>query len=260
VESDVKLEGRTALLAGASRNVGRATALAFAREGAHLILNARESGDELESVAEECRALGARVLTVLADVSDYNQVNAMVDQGLAEYGKIDVLFNSVAIRPKGTIQELSYEQFHKVIELDIYAAFYLCKAVVPGMIEQRRGSIIMMGGLATYLAAARSSTAHIAGKHGLAGFAKSLAREVGEHNVRVNIVNVSLLDTERRHPEWYPYAEDGKVQRLPEHLRDSALGRPGTTDEVANAVLFLASDDASYITGASLLCSGGRGI
>ena len=207
----MKLERRTALVAGASRNVGKATAITFAKEGADLILNARESREELEMVAEECRALGVRALPILADVSDYKQVNSMVAQGLDEFGKIDILMNCVAIRPKGTIQELSYEDFHRVIAIDVHAAFYMCKAIVPGMIERRMGSIVMVGGLATYLAAERSSTAHIAGKHGLAGFVKALAREVGPHGVRVNLLNVSLLDTERRHAEWYPYAVEGRV-------------------------------------------------
>lgn len=256
----MRLEGRTALVAGASRNVGRAIALAFAREGADLILVARESGEDLEAVAKECRDKGVRVLPALADVGDYNQVNEMVDKGLAEYGKIDILMNCVSIRPKGTIVELSYEEFHRVIELDIHAAFYLCKATVPGMMERRYGSIVMMGGLATYMAADRSSTAHIAGKHGLAGFVKSLAKEVGRYNVRANLLNVSLLDTERRHPEWYPHAEGGIVQKFPEHLSASPLARPGQVEEVASAALFLASDDASYVTGAALLCTGGRGI
>jgi 3-oxoacyl-[acyl-carrier protein] reductase len=257
---DVKLEGRTALIAGASRNVGRATALAFAHEGADLILNARSSGDELDAVAEDCRAAGAKVQTALADVADYNQVNDMVATGLQEFGKIDILMNSVAIRPKGTIVELTYEEFDKVIVLDIHAAFYLCKAIVPGMMERRRGSIIMMGGLATYLAADKSSTAHIAGKHGLAGFVKSLAKEVGTYNVRANILNVSLLDTERRNPEWYPHADDGLVQQHLGHLAESPLRRPGQVEEVARAAVFLASDDSSYMTGSALQCTGGRGI
>jgi 3-oxoacyl-[acyl-carrier protein] reductase len=256
----VRLEGRTAFVAGASRNVGKATALAFAREGADLILTASQSRDELEAVAEECRDIGVRALPILADVSDYEQVNAMVAQGLAEFGKIDILMNSVAIRPKGTIQELSYEEFHKVIALDVHAAFYMCKAIVPGMEERQTGSVIMVGGLATYLAADKSSTAHIAGKHGLAGFVKALAKEVGQYGVRANLLNVSLLDSERRHPEWYPHVDGGIVQQSVQHLRDSPLGRPGRLDEVASAALFLASDDSSYVTGASLLCSGGRGI
>lgn len=256
----MKLEGRTALVAGASRNVGRATAIAFAREGADLILNARTSGAELEEVAGACRALGVKVQVALADVADYHQVNEMVAKGLEEFGKIDILMNSVAIRPKGTIVELTYEEFDKVIVLDIHAAFYLCKAIVPGMMERRNGSIIMMGGLATYLAADKSSTAHIAGKHGLAGFVKALAKEVGTYNVRANILNVSLLDTERRNPEWYPHAEAGQVQQHAGHLAESPMGRPGRVEEVANAAVFLASDDSSYMTGSALQCTGGRGI
>jgi NAD(P)-dependent dehydrogenase (short-subunit alcohol dehydrogenase family) len=255
----VKLKGRVALIAGASRNVGRATALRFAQEGADLALVARETGKDLEAVAEECRAFGVRALPLLADVSDHEHVNKMVAEALKAFGKIDILFNSVAIRPKGTIQELTYEEFDRVIKLDVHAAFYLCKAIVPGMIERGSGSIIMMGGLATYQTSDQSSTAHIAGKHGLAGFVKALAREVGRYGIRANVINVSSLDTERTHREWYP-DPGGKPQWNPENLKQSALGRPGRPEEIANVALFLASDDASYVTGGAVLASGGRGI
>lgn len=256
----MKLEGQVALIAGASRNTGRASAIAFAREGADLILNARSSEDELEEVAEACRALGAKVQVALADVADHEQVNEMVARAHDEFGRIDVLLNSVAVRPKGTILELTYEEFNRVIVLDIHAAFYLCKAIVPGMMDRRRGSVIMMGGLATYMAADKSSTAHIAGKHGLAGFVKALAKEVGVYNVRANILNVSLLDTQRRNPEWYPHADAGLVQQHAGHLAESPMGRPGRLEEVAKSAVFLASDDSSYMTGAALQCTGGRGI
>lgn len=256
----MKLEGKVALIAGASRNTGRACAIAFAREGADVVLNARSSVDELEEVAEACRALGAKVQVALADVADHEQVNEMVARAHEQFGHIDVLMNSVAIRPKGTIIELTYEEFNRVIVLDIHAAFYLCKAIVPGMMERRAGSIIMMGGLATYMAADKSSTAHIAGKHGLAGFVKALAKEVGVYNVRANILNVSLLDTQRRNPEWYPHADVGLVQQHVGHLAESPMGRPGQIEEVAKSAVFLASDDSSYMTGAALQCTGGRGI
>src|SRR2546428_5399392 len=144
--SGAKLQGRTALITGASRNIGRAIALAFAAEGADLVLNTRANAEELQAVAAECRKAGVRALAVLADVADAAAVEAMVRRGLAELGAIDVLVCNAAIRPHTPITETSLEDWHRVMAVDLHSAFYLARAVVPGMKERRRGSIIALGG------------------------------------------------------------------------------------------------------------------
>ena len=255
----MKLQGRTALVVGASRNIGKATAIAYARQGANLALLARQSSEELEVVAQTCHAFGVHVLTFLADTTLPEQVTDVVGQTLTEFGQIDVLMNCASLRPRGSIQQLSYEDFHHVIALDLYAPFYLCKAVIPAMVERGKGSIIMMGGLATYRDVFGTSTAHVAGKHALAGFVKALAREVGPSGVRVNLLNVSHVDTERQHPEWYQSDTEART-RAEVELAQAPLHRLGHVEEIANAAVFLASDDSSYVTGTGLLCSGGRGI
>ena len=142
----MRLDGKTALITGASRNIGRAIALAFAAEGADLVLNTRVNRAELEAVATECRQAGVRVITALADVADAGAVEAMVEQGLAGLGAIDVLVCNAAIRPHTSLADTSVEDWHRVLGVNLHSAFYLARAVVPGMKARRRGSIIALGG------------------------------------------------------------------------------------------------------------------
>src|SRR5688572_13796048 len=144
-----RLSGRTALITGASRNIGRAVALAFAAEGADLLLNTRANREELEAVAVDCRKAGVRVATALADVADAAAVEAMVAQGLRELGAIDVLVCNAAIRPHTSLADTSVEDWHRVLGVNLHSAFYLARAVVPGMQERGRGSIIALGGLSS---------------------------------------------------------------------------------------------------------------
>src|SRR3989441_5326591 len=145
----LKLRGRTALVTGASRNIGRAIALTFAAEGADLVLNTRANAEELEAVAAECRKAGVRVVPALADVADATACEAMVRRGLAELGAIDVLVCNAAIRPHKALTETSLEEWHRVLDVNLNSAFYLARAVVPSMKERRRGSIIAIGGQAS---------------------------------------------------------------------------------------------------------------
>src|SRR5713101_9212902 len=129
----MKLNGKIALITGASRNIGRAIALAFAAEGADLVLNTRVNREELEAVAAECRKAGVRAVPVLGDIADVAAVDAMLKQGLAELGAIDVLVSNAAIRPHTAVTETSLEDWHRVIGVNLHSAFYLARAVVPGM-------------------------------------------------------------------------------------------------------------------------------
>ena len=252
----MRLSGKTALITGASRNLGKATALAFAREGADLILNTRTNQEELDAVADECRALNVQALPILADVSDADQVFRMVEQGLNHFGKIDVLVSNAAIRPHNSLIETSLEDWHQVMGTNLNASFYLCKAVVPSMIKQQSGSIITFGGMASVTG--RPNTAAVtAAKSGVMGMVRSLAAELGPHGIRINMVVPGSMDTERRYPEWYPEYQETAVDD-PQRLKDIPLRRQGRPEEIASACLFLASDDSSYVTGDRLLCMGGR--
>ena len=142
----MRLKGKTALITGASRNIGRASALAFAAEGANLVLNTRVNGDELEAVATECRKAGVRVVPLLGDMGDETAVEAVVTKGAAALGAIDVLVSNAAIRPHKAITETTAAEWHHVFAVNLHSTFYLVRAVVPGMKERRSGSIIAIGG------------------------------------------------------------------------------------------------------------------
>ena len=252
----MRLAGKTALITGASRNIGRETALTFAREGADLALSALNSREELESVAAECRELGVRTFTGLADVAAAADCRRLVEEAVAALGKIDVLVSNAAIRPHHPLLSVTDEDWHRVFGINLHSSFYLCKAVLPGMMERETGSIIAIGGMAAITG--RPDTAAVtAAKTGLWGLVRAVAAEFAPFNIRANMVNPGTIDTARRNPEWF-----AKEARRPtgnaEQLRRIPLGRQGTIYDIANACLFLASEESAYITGDQLNVVGGR--
>ena len=255
----MRLEGRTAMITGASRNIGRQTALTFAREGADLVLNTRSSQQELEEVAAQCRELGVQTHTVLGDVSDPNRCEEMVAEGIGALGKIDVLVSNVAIRPHKPILDFTNEEWIGVMEINLYPAFYLIKALLPGMMERRRGSIIALGGQSAITGRPNTSAVTTA-KTGLLGLIRAVAAEMTPYNVRANLVNPGSTDTSRDNPEWYPEFQAGVDRGSNEHLKSLPMGRQATVQDIANAALFFASDESGYITGDRLNVMGGRYI
>jgi NAD(P)-dependent dehydrogenase (short-subunit alcohol dehydrogenase family) len=254
----MRLSGRTALVTGASRNIGRAIALAFAAEGADLLLNTRANREELEAVAAECRKTGVRVVTALADVADAAAVQAMVARGLGELGAIDVLVSNAAIRPHKSIADTSLEEWHHVLGVNLHSTFYLARAVVPAMKARRRGSIIALGGLSSVTG--RPSTAAVTtAKTGLLGLVRALAAELGPFGIRANMVMPGYIDTERRYAEWYPEFKQ-MPPGSPEQLKQIPLGRLGRPEDIADACVFLAGDAAAYVTGDTIRVMGGRFI
>lgn len=250
------LQGKTALIGGAGRNNGKAIAFACAREGADLVLVARERKTELEQAAHECEQLGAKVLATLADVSDYDQVNRLAKQGLDHFGKIDVLMCTAGRRAHQDFWQISVDEWHKTFAVNLHSAFYLAKAITPSMIERKQGgSIVALGGMASVTA--QPQRAHvIASKTGLYGLIKALALELGPFGIRANLIALSTIENVRANPEWYPERAGGGYSA--EDLAGIALRRAGKPQEVANVAVFLASDLASYVTGDRILCGGGK--
>ena len=255
----MRLEGKTALITGASRNIGREVALTFAREGADLILNTRASQSELDEVAGKCRELGVKTHTVLADVSDSSSVSKMVAEGIQALSKIDILVNNVAGRPHKPILEVTEEEWHDTLAINMHAAFYLCKAVRPGMMERKTGSIIALGGQSAITGRPGTSIVTTA-KTGVLGLMRAVAAEMAPYNIRANMVNPGSTDTSRGNPEWYPEFQAGVERGSSEHLKEIPMGRQATVQDIANACLFFASDESGYITGDSVNVMGGRYI
>jgi len=261
----MRLKGKTALIAGASRNIGAGIALKFAQEGADLVLIGRKHGDDLKQVARECGKLGVKTLPLIGDLGRHADVETMAQQGLAHFGKIDVIVSVAAIRPHKPFWEISVEEWHEVFEVNLHSTFYLARALAPSMMARKSGSIVAIGGMASLTA--QPNRAHvIASKTGLYGLIKSLALELGPYGIRANLLAAGLISTERRNPEWYPEGggvplgmvsdkEDGTPIGRSE---GSPLKRKGTVEEVANAALFLASDESSFVTGDRMICAGGR--
>jgi 3-oxoacyl-[acyl-carrier protein] reductase len=246
-----KLDGKVALVTGSGRNIGRATVLRLASEGAHVVVNSRSNQAEADAVAQEAQALGVKALSVLADVSNRDQVERMVSKALSEFGKIDILINNAAIRPHKPFTELTLKDWEEVRGVVLDGAFYCTRAVIDGMVANRYGRILFFTGEGAFTGG--PARAHVsAAKMGLIGLARSLAAEFAGRNIRVNVVSPGSIDTSRANPEWY----QGRVP----NASGIPLGRQGTPDEIAATCLFLVSDDGGFITGQTIHVNGGVGF
>ena len=243
-----KLDGKVALVTGSGRNIGRATVLRLAAEGANVVVNSRSNQAEADAVAREARALGVKALSILADVSSKAQVDSMVSRALSEFGRIDILINNAAIRPHKPFTELSLEDWETVRGVVLDGAFYCTRAVIESMVANHYGRILFFTGEGAF--SGGPMRAHVsAAKMGLIGMARSLAAEFAPHNIRVNVVCPGSIDTSRAHPEWY--------QGRTPNAAGIPLGRQGTPEEIAGTCLFLGSDDSGFITGQTIHANGG---
>ena len=244
-----KLEGKVALVTGSGRNIGRATVLKLAGEGADVVINARSNRAEADAVVREARALGVKALAVIADIAEKDQVEALAAKALSEFGRIDILINNAAIRPHKPFTELTVEDWETVRGVVLDGALYLTRAVIGSMVKNRYGRILFFAGDGAY-AAQGSGRAHIsAAKMAVIGLARGLASEFAEHGIRVNVVSPGSIDTRRENPEWY----QGRVPSA----AGIPLGRQGTVEEIAATCLFLISDDGGFITGQTIHVNGG---
>ena len=244
----MRLEGKTALITGSGRNIGRATALALAKEGANIVVNARSNREEAEAVAQEVRDLGVGAIVALADVSDSVQVENMVSKAVAEFGKVDILINNAAIRPHSAFNEASIEDWERVRAVVLDGAIYCTRAVMPSMVENQFGRVLFFCGDGSFTGGADRAFVSAA-KTGLIGLARSLALEFASDNIRVNIVSPGRIDTSRD-LSWYPNVNMRNTDGIP-------LGRLGLPEEIAAACLFLVTDDCGFITGQTLHVNGG---
>lgn len=243
-----KLEGKVALVTGSGRNIGRATILKLAGEGAHVVVNARSNQAECDAVVREAQALGVKAIAVLADLARKDQVEAMAARALSEFGRVDILINNAAIRPHKPFTEVTDEDWENVRGVVLDGALYLTRAVIGSMVKHSFGRILFFTGDGAF--AGGSGRAHVsAAKMGLVGFARALASEFAPSNIRVNVVSPGIIDTQRAHPEWY----QGRVP----NAKGIPLGRQGHVDEIAATCMFLVSDDGGFITGQTIHVNGG---
>jgi 3-oxoacyl-[acyl-carrier protein] reductase len=243
-----KLEGKVALVTGSGRNIGRATVIRLAGEGAHVVVNARSNQEEVDAVAREARSLGVKALPVIADIGKKDQVEALAARALSEFGRVDILINNAAIRPHKPFTELTAADWEAVRSVVLDGALYLTRALIEPMVRNEYGRILFFTGDGAFIGG--NGRAHVsAAKMGLVGFARGLASEFAPHNIRVNVVSPGIIDTQRANPQWYQ-------GRLP-NAAGIPLGRQGHVDEIAATCLFLVSDDGGFITGQTIHVNGG---
>ncbi|MCG8606358.1 glucose 1-dehydrogenase [bacterium] len=249
------LKNQVIMITGGSRGIGKAIALSFAKEEAKLSICGRNR-ETLKTTAKEIKSVGANPLTCAADVTKSDQARAFVKATLDCYGRIDVLVNNVGGSRKTPTLELTDEEWHELLDINAVSAARMSQLVIPTMMDQGGGSIILISSIY-----GRESGGHItynAGKAAMIGLSKTLAREFAPHNIRVNNVAPGSIMFEGG--SWWrkQQAEPEKIAEFVE--TDLPFGRFGQPEEIANVVVFLASDKASWVSGASINVDGCQSI
>lgn len=244
----MKLEDRVAIVTGAARGIGKAVALAFVREGAKVALVDLE-GERLKTLQEEIRKKGGQALAVQCDVSKASEVEQTIEQVQRIFGRIDILVNNAGIIRRGTIETVTEQDWDRVMEVNLKGPFNCGKAVAGIMKRQGYGKIVNVSSIAAKMGDITSAPGYGPSKAGLDALTKTLARQLAPYGVNVNGVAPHAIETEMS-AEWSPEKRKAIVDAIP-------LKRLGKPEEVAEAVLFLASDSAAFITGEIIDVNGG---
>jgi len=248
----MRLNGQVAVVTGASRGIGRAIAELFAQEGAKVVVNYNTSEKEARALAEKIKKQGGEAICVKADVSKYDDVKRMVETTLKTHGRIDILVNNAGIHVAKDFLEISEDEWDKTIDVNLKGAYLCSKEVARIMLKQKKGKIInMSSNSGLYHPSAMRFTEYVASKAGMNGLTKALALRLGPH-ITVNAICPGWIKTEM------VAQTDPEVERR--ILEETALKRYGTPEEVAASALFLASEEADFITGELLIVAGGRGM
>ena len=237
-----------AFITGATRGIGKQIAITLAKEGYNIALNYRNENDDLKNTKKEIEDLGVKCLAVKGDVSKFEDSETMVKQIVDEFGKIDVLVNNAGITKDMLIIRMKKEDFESVIDVNLTGTFNVTKNVVQYMMKQKSGRIINISSVVG-ISGNAGQTNYSASKAGIIGFSKSLAKEVGSRNILVNVVAPGFIET-----QMTDVLKDNVKEEISKQI---PLKRMGTTQDVANVVKFLASEDSSYITGQVIQVDGG---
>ncbi|WP_310910180.1 3-oxoacyl-[acyl-carrier-protein] reductase [Clostridium estertheticum] len=245
------LKGKTAVVTGASRGIGRAIALKLAKHGANVVVNYRNSVDAVQEVVKEIEALGVKVLAIQADISSYADVENMIKKSVEEFGSIDILVNNAGITKDGLLMRMKEADFDSVIDINLKGAFNCTRHVAAIMLRQRSGRIINISSVSG-LTGNAGQVNYSAAKAGIIGMTKSVAREFGSRGVTCNAVAPGYIQTDM-------------TEDLSAKVKDTIMGtiplkRLGRPEDVANVVAFLATDEAAYITGQVINVDGGMAM
>ncbi len=242
------LEGKTALITGGSRGIGRAIALGFAQTGANVAFSDLKYDENAAALEKELQSLGVKAKAYASDAGSFSESDKLVSDVIEDFGKIDILVNNAGITKDTLLMRMTEEMWDAVIQVNLKSAFNLTKAVQKYMLKQRSGSIINMSSIVG-LGGNAGQANYAASKAGMIAFTKSVAQEIGARNIRVNAIAPGFIETEM-------------TAKLPEEVKKEwaekiPLKRAGTPDDVANMAIFLASDMASYVTGQVITVCGG---
>jgi 3-oxoacyl-[acyl-carrier protein] reductase len=243
------LDGRTALVTGSGQNIGRAIALAFARDGANVVINGHRNQEAIEAVAEEARGLGVRAMAILADVGDPVAVQTMVDRAAEAFGSVDIVVSNVSTRLHTKFLDISIEEWQRILNSNLSASFYLARAALPLMKERGWGRIIHISGVDGFRVI--PNRAHnVTCKAGMFALSKAIAVEFSPFGITANTVAPGVIDTTR---DWtqYPHFRDGYDERI----KTIPVRRIGHVDEIADACTYLVG--AGFVTGQLLHINGG---
>ncbi len=242
------LEGKVALITGASRGIGRGIALKFAEQGANIAFTYLSSVEKGEALAKELEAYGVKAIGYRSDAADFKASEELVNNVVTDFGTVDILVNNAGITRDTLLMRMSEQQWDEVMNANLKSVFNLTKAVQKPMLKQRKGSIINMSSVVGVKGNAGQSN-YAASKAGIIGFTKSVALELGSRNIRSNAIAPGFIETEMT---------DALDPKVVAGWRDAIpLKRGGTADDVANATVFLASDMSAYITGQVINVCGG---
>jgi 3-oxoacyl-[acyl-carrier protein] reductase len=244
-----KLDGKIALITGASRGIGRGIALAFAGEGAHVVVNYRRDANAAAATVREIEGLGSKALAVQADVGDWPAVQRMVDAALEHFGHLDIVVANSGIASRVLpVWDLDVDHWHKVITVNLHGVFYTCRASVGHLVQRKSGNVILISSIGADQCGPMGAPYYVA-KAGVNALTKSLAKECAPAGVRVNCIAPGLVATDMG-DRMIKFYGDTLVSGIP-------LGRAGQPADIGKAAVYLASDDASFVTGKILRVDGG---
>lgn len=252
----MRLKDKVAIVTGSAGGVGKACALALTKEGANVVVNDVDQ-EAINKTVEGIKALSRKCIGIVTDVSSKDQVESMVEKVIKEWGRIDILVNNAggALHTAAHFEDVTEKDWDKVMNVNLKGAFFCCKAVIPQMIKQGGGRIINMSALAGRTTASLAGIQYTSAKAGLGGLTRHLAKEMGKYGIYVNSVAPGItINGPRVEGLWNAKSEEEKKRVL----ASIPLGRLGKPGDIANVVVFLASDEASYITGATIDVNGGR--
>lgn len=242
------LEGKVALITGASRGIGKAIAEKFAQQGANVAFTYASSEEKATALVKELEANGIKARAYKSDAADYEAAHQLIEAVVAEFGTVDILINNAGVTKDGLLMRMSEEQWDDVMRINLKSVFNLTKAAMKTMLKARRGSIINMSSVVGVKGNAGQAN-YAASKAGILGFTKSVALEIGSRNVRCNAIAPGFIET-----EMTAALDEAVVQQWREAI---PLKRGGTPEDVANLCIFLGSDMSTYITGQTINVDGG---